>query len=208
MRKERAALVMAALLVGCGDNVTAPLSAGAIAPHSGQTTGGTAVTIYGTGFVTGATVTVAGMAATNVKWIGPSFITATSPAHAAGAADVVVTNPDGHTASIAGGFIYADLAGSWSGKTSQGQAISFTVDSTNSITALSYGFDLPNGCTSGFGFGGGSIDVSSLAFSYSSTVGSINGTFNSNSSASGSITVASATGCVGSVAATWTATKN
>ena len=38
----------------------------AISPNSGPTSGGTSVTITGTGFATGATVTIGGAAATNV----------------------------------------------------------------------------------------------------------------------------------------------
>ena len=209
MQREFAALLVAALAVGCGDGPTAPLSAGAITPHSSQTTGGTVVTIYGTGFVTGATVTIAGTAATNVKWIGPSFITATSPAHAAGSGDVVVTNPGGQTASIAGGFIYADHAGSWSGTTSQGQAISFKVDSTNMITTMTYGVTVvQNGCGPLIAFGSGGIDVSSSPFTNSVPQQSISGTFSSVSSVSGTLTVQSTAICVGSVTVTWNATKS
>lgn len=211
MQRECAVLLVAALAVGCGDSATAPaLSVSAIAPHSGQTAGGTAVTIYGTGFVSGATVTVAGTAAANVRWIGPSFLTATSPAHAAGAVDVVVTNPDGQTVSIANGFIYADLAGSWSGTTSQGKPISFTVSSSNGMSQLSYEFD--NGC-SGVGVVVGTsstqgIDVSSSSFSSSSPSATVTGTFRSNSSASGTMTFSAPAGCVGNVTATWNANKN
>ena len=66
----------------------------AIAPVRGVLDGGTAVTITGTGFVAGATVTVGGIAATSVAFVGATSITAVTPAGAAGAASVVVTNPD------------------------------------------------------------------------------------------------------------------
>ena len=65
-----------------------------IAPGDGSTTGGTAVTITGTGFVAGATVAFGGIAATGVSVADATSITATTPAHAAGAVDVVVTNVD------------------------------------------------------------------------------------------------------------------
>src|SRR5207245_6870406 len=64
----------------------------AIDPTSGPTAGGTAITITGTSFDTGpATVTVGGTGATGVTVVSATQITATTPAHAAGLADVVVT---------------------------------------------------------------------------------------------------------------------
>ena len=56
--------------------------------------GGTSVTITGTGFVTGATVKLGGTAATSREVVSTTSITATTPAHAAGAVNVVVTNSD------------------------------------------------------------------------------------------------------------------
>ncbi len=68
---------------------------GSLTPTSGPETGGTAVTITGTGF-TGATgVTFGGTPATGVTVVNDTTITATSPAHAPGATDVVVQSPNG-----------------------------------------------------------------------------------------------------------------
>ena len=77
-----------------------------VSPTSGPTTGGTVVTLTGAGFVTGATVTIGGMAATGVTVVNATTITATMSAHAAGAVDIVVTNPDSQTAMLPGGFTY------------------------------------------------------------------------------------------------------
>ncbi len=77
-----------------------------ISPTSGTTAGGTAVTINGTGFLAGATVTIGGMAATGVTVASGTSITATTPVHSAGAADVVVKNTDGQSATLSGGFTY------------------------------------------------------------------------------------------------------
>ncbi len=76
-----------------------------IAPLSGPVTGGTPVTITGTGFVDGASVTVGGAQVTNVVVANPTTITANTPAHAPGTVDVVVTNPDGQS-SNSKPFIY------------------------------------------------------------------------------------------------------
>ena len=66
-----------------------------VSPNNGSTTGGTAVTITGTNFAAGATVTFGGTAATNVVVVNSTTITATTPLHAAGAVTVTVTNPVG-----------------------------------------------------------------------------------------------------------------
>src|SRR6185295_11818146 len=80
---------------------------GAIAPSSGTTVGGMAVTITGTGFASGATVMIGGVAATSVNVVGSTSITATTPAHAAGGADVVVRNPDSQSGMLTNGFTYS-----------------------------------------------------------------------------------------------------
>jgi hypothetical protein len=92
-----------------GFTYTAPPGAPAVSgvvPASGQVTGGDVVTITGTGFVTGATVTFGGVAVTGVTVVDPITITATTPAHAAGPVNVVVTNPDTQTGTLTNGFTY------------------------------------------------------------------------------------------------------
>jgi hypothetical protein len=76
----------------------------AIDPPSGATTGGGLVTITGTNFQAGATVTFGGTAGTGVTVSGGTKIVVTAPAHAAGVVDVNVVNPGsggGVTASLA-----------------------------------------------------------------------------------------------------------
>ena len=84
---------------------TAPIISG-ISPNSGPTAGGTSVTISGSGFATGAAVTFGGTSATNVTVAGSTTITATTPAHASGAVNVVVTNPDATSGTSTGGYTY------------------------------------------------------------------------------------------------------
>ena len=78
----------------------------AISPTSGSTSGGTSVTITGTGFSSGATVSLGGTAATNVTVVSSTSITATTPAHAAGTVDVVVTNTDSQNGTLSSGYTY------------------------------------------------------------------------------------------------------
>ncbi len=77
-----------------------------ISPSFGPTAGATAFTITGTGFVTGATITVGSSAATSVAFVNSTSLTGVTPAHAAGTADVIVTNPDTQTGILAAGFTY------------------------------------------------------------------------------------------------------
>ena len=83
----------------------------AISPNSGTASGGAAVTITGTGFQSGATVTIGGAAATAVTVVSNTSITAKTPAHAAGAADVVVKNTDNQTGGLSGGYTYTSGTG-------------------------------------------------------------------------------------------------
>lgn len=83
-----------------------PPTVAAVVPNSGFTSGGILITITGANFQDGATVTIGGSAATGVSFVAADTLTATVPAHAAGAVDVVVTNPDGLTGTLAGGFTF------------------------------------------------------------------------------------------------------
>ena len=76
-----------------------------ISPNNGSTAGGTAVTITGTNFAAGATVTVGTMTATNVVVVSSTTITATTPAGSAGAVTVTVT-VSGQSGSKTSGFTY------------------------------------------------------------------------------------------------------
>jgi hypothetical protein len=76
-----------------------------IAPSSGPAAGNTAVTISGTGFVTGVSVTIGGTPAI-VGSVTATSITVTTAGGPAGPADLVVTNPDLQSEKLAGGFTY------------------------------------------------------------------------------------------------------
>jgi hypothetical protein len=80
-----------------------------ISPVAGPIAGGTTVTIGGSGFVTGATVTIGGVAATDVVVAGSASLTAVTGAHATGLADVTVTIPGPLSATLAQSFFFAPL---------------------------------------------------------------------------------------------------
>lgn len=87
---------------------TAPAITG-LSPARGSVGGGDTVTITGTNFAAVSGVTFGGTAATNVTLVNSTTITCTSPAHAAGPADAVVTDASTTTATIAGGYTYLSV---------------------------------------------------------------------------------------------------
>jgi hypothetical protein len=85
-----------------------PPVASSIVPAGGTPSGGTNFTITGSNFTAGSHVTLDGFAATSVVVVNATTITATSPSHATGAVDVVVTNTIGQSTTLAGGYQYTD----------------------------------------------------------------------------------------------------
>jgi hypothetical protein len=79
----------------------------ATAQPSGPVAGGTAVTITGTGFASGATVLFGAAPATNVVFVSTTELTALTPTNQAqGTVDVTVTIPGGLTGTLHGGFTF------------------------------------------------------------------------------------------------------
>jgi photosystem II stability/assembly factor-like uncharacterized protein len=101
-------------------------SIAAVTPSTGSTPGGTAVVISGSGFTGGMTLTFDGTAATAVSVLTPNVMTATSPAHAVGAVDVVVNG----STTLHNGFTYVS--------TLARPVLSATASSTSQV-ALSWG---------------------------------------------------------------------
>jgi IPT/TIG domain len=71
-----------------------------IVPKKGATSGGTSVTITGTGFSGATAVRFGGTAASSFEVKSATSITAVSPAHSAGTIDVTVTTPGGTSAAV------------------------------------------------------------------------------------------------------------
>jgi hypothetical protein len=80
-----------------------PVAVTSVSPTVGNK--GTDVTIVGTGFLTGATVTLGGVRA-DVRLVTGTSISATAPEHADGLVDVVVTNPGGQSGTMVEAFRY------------------------------------------------------------------------------------------------------
>jgi hypothetical protein len=81
----------------------APLGIGTISPASGSVSGGTALTIRGSGFQTGTAVAIGGKTA-NVTFKDANTLTVMTPALAAGPQQIIIANPDGETAALDAAF--------------------------------------------------------------------------------------------------------
>jgi hypothetical protein len=80
-----------------------PLSIGTISPQSGPATGGTTVTIRGSGFQLGISVAIGGKPA-SAKFIDINTVTFTTPPLLSGPQGLVITNPSGETYSLDAAF--------------------------------------------------------------------------------------------------------
>ena len=125
-----------------GTTVPAAPTADALDPETGPTSGGTSVTVTGSGFVPGQTsVLICGttLLPADVDVADSGSLSFTTPPCAAGPTDVVVVTPGGATAAL--GFTYTDGSGTGTG-TGTGDG---TGDGTGSGTGTGSGVGgLPN----------------------------------------------------------------
>jgi len=103
-----------------------------ITPNTGPAAGGTSVTIDGTGFLTGVTVRFGSASGTDVVRVSSTRITVKTPPGPGGTnVDVTVTNTDGQTAVVIGGYTYQagpsiTAVSPSSGSTSGGTVVTIT----------------------------------------------------------------------------------
>lgn len=93
----------------CAGGALPALTLASVAPTGGVYTGGTPVTLTGTNFVIGPPSTYAtfdGVVCTSLVVVSSTSITCNTPAHAAGAVDIVVVNPDLQSVTLAGSYTY------------------------------------------------------------------------------------------------------
>jgi hypothetical protein len=76
-----------------------------VSPSRGPASGGTGVTLTGTGFNGATSLTFGGTAATSVNVVSTTSVTAVTPLHATGVVDVVITTPSGSATEVSG-FTY------------------------------------------------------------------------------------------------------
>jgi hypothetical protein len=137
-----------------------------VSPDFVAATPGTVVTITGTGFVSGATVSIGGIPATSVTFLSSTSMQATIPAGASGARSLVVTNTDGQNATIdftvIGSLDFAD--------TTNGATLPGTTPNGANVSAIYFG---PSDYSLSMATGGGYTAVSAI-FSGGSELNTIN----------------------------------
>jgi hypothetical protein len=106
---RRTILLAALVLIGSVVSASAePPNVTSITPNRGSTGGGTITTITGTGFTGTTSVKFGGTAAASFTVLSDTTISATTPAHDAGAYDLVVTNPDA-TSTLTEGYGFGNV---------------------------------------------------------------------------------------------------
>jgi hypothetical protein len=152
-----------AMLPGAFTFASTTLTVSSVSPNSGDTAGGTVVTIAGSNFASGATVSFGGSPASSVSFLDASQLKATTPPHAAGSVNVAVTNPDGANAVLAGGFTFGTVSLTVSGVSPiSGPAAggtTVTISGTNFQTGVSVTF--------------GGLAASSVTLTNSSTIAAV-----------------------------------
>ncbi|NBF09677.1 putative Ig domain-containing protein [Pseudomonas sp. Fl4BN1] len=98
---NQAGIATYTLVVSAGS----PPTLTSVAPNSGSTAGATSVVLTGTNLNGATAVTFGGVAATSYSITNATSITATTPAHAAGPVNVVVTTPNG-SVPLTNGYTY------------------------------------------------------------------------------------------------------
>lgn len=102
----------------------------AISPTSGTLSGGTSVTITGTNFRSGASVSIGGNASSSVTVNSSTSITATTPAGTLGAKNVSVTNSDSQSGTLSSAYTFTNPCPTLCGSSGNG-----CYDKTAAITA-------------------------------------------------------------------------
>jgi hypothetical protein len=146
--------------VSAAGNVSAPSSADrftytaasapavtAVSPSTGSTAGGTVVTVTGTNFTGANAVSFGGIPASGFTVTSSTSITATSPSHAAGTVEIVVSTPTGTSApSTADHFTYTAAAAPSvtgvspaSGSTAGGTVVTVTGSGFTGASGVSFG---------------------------------------------------------------------
>lgn len=110
VRQARGAIsvVVFAVLVALASRATAGPVVTSIEPDTGTPRGGMLVIIEGSGFEPGATLHFDGARATSVVVESPTVISAMTPSHAPGDAEVIVTNADSSVGVLASTYTFHD----------------------------------------------------------------------------------------------------
>ncbi|HZT70141.1 MAG TPA: IPT/TIG domain-containing protein [Terriglobia bacterium] len=129
------------------------LNISGISPTSGPATGGTVVTITGTGFQTGASVAFGGVSSAAVTVASSTEINAVSPPENTGTVSITVTNADSQSASLPSAFTFTS-----------GPSISSVTPNSGPVTGGTTVTILGSGFQSGTSVAFGGISAASVKF--------------------------------------------
>ncbi|PJJ71104.1 IPT/TIG domain-containing protein [Diaminobutyricimonas aerilata] len=126
------------------NSLAVPPTLASIVPDEGPVTGGTATVIRGTGFTDATGVTFDGIPGTGFEVVDDGEIRVTSPAHAAGAAEVVVQHPAGASEPLTFDYVAPDAPSiidlaPLSGPESGGTEVTITGVRFTGATAVTFG---------------------------------------------------------------------
>lgn len=124
-------------------------------PNSGPIVGGTAVTISGNNFCSGASISFGGASGSSVTVTSNTSLTVTAPSHSSGVVSIVITNPNGKSGTLSNSFTYnsllaySPLAASIGTAPSGvvGQSLSFNASVTGGSAPYSYLWQFADGGT-------------------------------------------------------------
>ena len=121
--------------------VGTPPTIASVSPSAGPNTGGSTVTIGGTGFEPGAAVTFGSLPATSVLFASSNLLTAVTPLSPSGTVGVSISNPDGHHVTAPNAFAFGNAPGFTASPTNltllPGQTAHFSVQASGD-PALTY----------------------------------------------------------------------
>jgi hypothetical protein len=175
--------------VASGEETTLPAGfdydAFVVTPDTGATTGGTRVSLQGSGttWTSSSTVTVGGKPCTSVTFTSATSLTCSTPANDPGSQDVTVTNTDGSIDQARDAFVYADSPDGYRGGL-YGSALSGT------LTVLAFDEDVGTPLVGAVAIAGSDIQTAILG-----TVGSAGAAVLMGPSLTGTVTVTVAAKC-------------
>ncbi len=125
-------------------SVSTPPAITNVSPGSGSTAGGTSVTLSGTGFSSSGNAVVIGGVSATPSAESSTSITFTTPAHAAGSVDIVVTTADGQSVTSTNAYTYVAAPTTTSvtpnsGPTAGGTSVVIQGTAFTGATAVSFG---------------------------------------------------------------------
>jgi beta-glucanase (GH16 family) len=124
-----------------------PLLVTAVNPSVGCVAGGTSITISGSNFLSGATITIGGVPATSVVFVNTNTLTAVTPANSAGAMNVAVqmqyispTGTNTLTGTLTNAFTYASAPsfGGLTGATPATNGAVLTWSAASGVAPITY----------------------------------------------------------------------